>query len=424
MLTAEQKKIFLEGWIRRISSVGETPELHNNLYQLLLNDTRMSGKLYKYRSFDKKRRSLKSLKTGTLYCAPPDSFNDPFDCKIGVTLTSLAQVVIGPVFDIANYIVEILPSILSGEKAIESCNKDEQLILNRLLTNKKLMAFLEENRSEKILDLQLANLIKMQPDIFIELIQAIIADEFFASMLGPATKMILHIIENITVEGMVTLLAQEPTYEVMARAMGIEADVDEINLSLKIGEQIFPELQAERDQVRTILDDLDRRLISQTNTLFRVGCLCTDYRNALMWSHYADCHKGFCVEYDFSAHGHSSTGALPLPVIYSDVRPQVPWEYALVQSSENTASAATSLMVGVLTKDKLWEYENEWRFLIPATTSPHLSMPPISCIYLGAKIEAQNRKRIITHAEKLKIPVKQMVVDRGTYTLHSEDIHT
>ncbi|WP_349393654.1 DUF2971 domain-containing protein, partial [Clostridium perfringens] len=37
--------------------------------------------------------------------------------------------------------------------------------------------------------------------------------------------------------------------------------------------------------------------------------------NILMWSHYSNCHKGFCIEYDFSKLIKSR--ALVLPVIYS-----------------------------------------------------------------------------------------------------------
>ena len=47
MLTSERKKTFLEGWIKLVGSGGKTQELHDDLYQLLLNDTHMSGKLYK-----------------------------------------------------------------------------------------------------------------------------------------------------------------------------------------------------------------------------------------------------------------------------------------------------------------------------------------------------------------------------------------
>ena len=44
-----------------------------------------SGKLYKYRSITE--HSLSNLKNGTLYCAKPSSFNDPFDCQIGLDIS-------------------------------------------------------------------------------------------------------------------------------------------------------------------------------------------------------------------------------------------------------------------------------------------------------------------------------------------------
>lgn len=418
MLTSERKKIFLEGWIRLVGSEGKSQGLHDDLYQLLLNDTYMSGKLYKYRSFDKKRYSLKSLRTGTLYCAHPDSFNDPFDCKIGVTLSALSQAIFGPVFAVADDIIEVFLSILNGEKTIEDCSKDEQLILNKLLANQKLMSFIEENRKEQIPDIETAKRIKKNPTILVELLQAVMDEEFFAPILGPIAKMIPLIMENITNEGMLAMLTQEPTYEVMAQAMGLNVDADEIDLSLQLSKKILPEQEKEREEARSILDNLEQQLVAQINKLFRVGCLCTDFKNALMWSHYADSHKGFCVEYDFSRNCDSLQNNLPMPVVYSDSRPQIPWKEALHRSDENTASATADLMVGVLTKDKRWEYENEWRFLIPTTMDPNLQMPPISCIYLGAMISPSNRTKILKIARKLGVPVKQMVVDRGAYALH------
>lgn len=29
----------------------------------------------------------------------------------------------------------------------------------------------------------------------------------------------------------------------------------------------------------------------------KILCLATEYDNLLMWSHYADCHRGLCIEY-------------------------------------------------------------------------------------------------------------------------------
>ena len=51
-----------------------------------LLDTVQSGKLYKYRSVNE--HSLSNLKEGTLFCAAPSSFNDPFDCQIGLDIKS------------------------------------------------------------------------------------------------------------------------------------------------------------------------------------------------------------------------------------------------------------------------------------------------------------------------------------------------
>lgn len=110
-------------------------------------------------------------------------------------------------------------AILSGTRAIARCSKDDQLILNRLLTNNKSITFPEEYTNEEIPDLYIAILIKEQPYIFIKYIHTVIADRFFSAVLDLAAKMIPCILENITTADMVTLLTLGPTYEVMARIM-------------------------------------------------------------------------------------------------------------------------------------------------------------------------------------------------------------
>jgi len=53
------------------------------------------------------------------------------------------------------------------------------------------------------------------------------------------------------------------------------------------------------------------------------------------------------------------------------------------------------MMLGLLTKDDAWEYENEWRILINASENSELAMPKISCVYLGASIEKENKVKIL-----------------------------
>lgn len=80
------------------------------------------------------------------------------------------------------------------------------------------------------------------------------------------------------------------------------------------------------------------------------------------------------------------------------------------------------LLMGLLIKDKAWEYENEWRIFIDAQEDANLIMPKISCIYLEASIAEVNRATIIDIAKDNNIPVKQMKVDRGKFELHAESI--
>ena len=138
-----------------------------------------------------------------------------------------------------------------------------------------------------------------------------------------------------------------------------------------------------------------------------------------MWSHYADSHTGFCIEYDFNNIKWENLLVYPLPVLYSKERPLIPYYN---WGGKDIEKAKKDLMIGLLTKDIVWSYENEWRFIISKQDKTELVMPPISCIYLGANIENDNKIKIMNIAKKFNIPVKQMTIDRGKYALHAKDI--
>ena len=158
------------------------------------------------------------------------------------------------------------------------------------------------------------------------------------------------------------------------------------------------------------------------NKLYLVGCLSSDFKNRLMWSHYADCHKGFCIEYNFSALEKIQNDQYLLPVLYDNKRPLFPWSIAFDQSESSIKEAQKKILLSLLTKDNVWSYEKEWRIFIRKQRSSELIMPPITCIYLGARIDNESKNAIINIANKHNIPVKQMQLDRVTYDLHAEDI--
>jgi hypothetical protein len=86
----------------------------------------------------------------------------------------------------------------------------------------------------------------------------------------------------------------------------------------------------------------------------------------LMFSHYADRHRGVCLA--FSADSKLRLGQ-PLPVIYSDSYPKL--RYAQIRSRGGTL--AESLF---LTKCSAWKYEAEWRIVRHDTPAGLVSFLP------------------------------------------------
>lgn len=83
----------------------------------------------------------------------------------------------------------------------------------------------------------------------------------------------------------------------------------------------------------------------------RVGvfCVSTKCDDILMWSHYADSHRGVCLEFDG---GELSLMADAQKVFYSANRlPINPYEDSQMEMMEKA----------LLTKSKHWTYEAEWR---------------------------------------------------------------
>lgn len=82
----------------------------------------------------------------------------------------------------------------------------------------------------------------------------------------------------------------------------------------------------------------------------RIGVLCVTTKpdNLLMWSHYAESHKGICLEFD----GYSTAMAQAQQVTYTEERlPINPYE----------DTEEMMMVKGLLTKSGHWSYEDEWR---------------------------------------------------------------
>ena len=420
MVSSKEKRDFIKALIAQPDSINQIDIVQKQLHNLLLRDTDC-GKLYKYRRFDPNGYSLDDLKNGTLYCAKPDSFNDPFDCKIGITFESIYRAKFETELDSVGIIIEKFILIAQGKLEISICDPDEQRIINRLLACDTLIDFISAHSNIPATEEEGYALLCKNPTPMVEMLQIILSDEKFEKSLGICVSLFPKLLENLSPDSTI-LKSDHATFADFAKEKGICDDVDEISMTILLNEKISPDLAPAREDVQQLIDNMEYQLTGKISSIFLVGCLCTDFKNRLMWSHYAESHTGFCVEYDFSEAMPSVLSNLPVPVFYSSERPLVPWKAALENSSENIAEACTELMLGLLTKDSAWEYENEWRILLHSMENPHLKMPKISCVYLGAAISEDHKRAVLDIALQKNIPVKQMTVDRGAYDLHAKNI--
>lgn len=420
MVASEEKKQLILNLVDICNLGGKELEIQTLLHNMLMRDTQ-NGKLFKYRSVSD--RSLEYLRDGIMYCALPSAFNDPFDCRIGITFQSLYQAKYETEIDRLADVFEKFLLVCNENVSIENFDKTKQRIIRRLLNNKRIMEFVTE-KQDAVSTLEEENeLFRQNGFIITELLQIVLSDDSFKDSLGICANMLPEFYKRISPNGQVALSNDRLSFEDFVKSNGIDDDADEIALILQLSEKLFPENHGTFESVKQILENAEANITKSMNELFRVGCLATDFKNRLMWSHYADSHKGFCIEYDFSRTDEKALSMTPFPVIYSEERPLISWKAAIENTPENSAEATSQLMLGLLTKDKSWEYENEWRIILNNGDDPTAKMPPISCVYLGANISNKDKAKVIKIATECGVPVKQMVIDRGLYALHAEEIY-
>ena len=147
----------------------------------------------------------------------------------------------------------------------------------------------------------------------------------------------------------------------------------------------------------------------------KVGVLCVSTVNddILMWSHYADCHKGICIEFD----GANEFMAGAQEVQYAPERKAI---------NPYRDDKATSLEKALLTKSDHWKYEKEWRLIQYEKGPGTVTFLPenVTGIIFGAHVERATVERVSGWIKARVSPVKlyQARVDRQIFKIHIEQV--
>lgn len=171
---------------------------------------------------------------------------------------------------------------------------------------------------------------------------------------------------------------------------------------------IYNELEEllDLDSWNDILSELPKRMKSQ----WRVGCLADTNKNHLMWSHYANNHEGFCLEYDL--YDLFEMKELLLPVKYEE------------RISKGSINSGIS-MEFMFRKSNVWEYEGEWRIVKQAQDDisyMNIDVPKVKAIYMGCKINNELKDTLIEICKFRKIKLFESKICLNKYDIIFKEI--
>lgn len=133
--------------------------------------------------------------------------------------------------------------------------------------------------------------------------------------------------------------------------------------------------------------------------------------NELLWAHYANSHKGFCIEYDLEKISNDVTPGFDISnvinVAYENERPNV--------FKDDNIFKVQKKVFG--TKSLAWEYENEIRLVFKKSGEKIISESAITAVYFGLRISLEDRRDIIDRLSGHSIDFYQMERIENLYQL-------
>ena len=180
------------------------------------------------------------------------------------------------------------------------------------------------------------------------------------------------------------------------------------------------------------LKDFVHREVSKGQSIFEnlrgqmgVACLSESYNSLLMWAHYANNHRGICVEYDL-LEINNILMFTAIPVIYSGER--ICFDFFDPQSIEKDT---LKLFIQSLTsKSPEWNYEKEWRIIRDQSACGDkwdankkgalLEMIRPSSITLGCAAKPEFEQEVKDYCSANKIDLYKMEKDSIQYRLNKK----
>lgn len=135
------------------------------------------------------------------------------------------------------------------------------------------------------------------------------------------------------------------------------------------------------------------------------------YKDELLWAHYANSHKGFCIEYDLEllANSYKSFETFSFPVNYTNMPPK----YTIRDINKTDKTKVVQKLAGH--KSKRWRYEQEHR-IVTGSFGEHPYEPNcLKSIYFGNNMDESEKAIMMERLKGRKIQFYQIFQKHNSY---------
>jgi len=189
------------------------------------------------------------------------------------------------------------------------------------------------------------------------------------------------------------------------------AQIDEM---LKKNPQAIESMSIFKNELNNMLSHID------TSGIYSLS---KNYLNELLWAHYANSHKGFCIEYDLDIllklnnerTDINKNQLVDFDVIYND-KP-----YYLKSHDMNNLVDTRSFMSKLLGyKSKNWKYEDEIRIICSQSGCIEYDYRAVKSIYFGLRMEEEQEIEIMKSLQGRGINYYKIQLKNNSYKFYAE----
>ncbi len=251
-------------------------------------------------------------------------------------------------------------------------------------------------------------------------------DPFDSGLRMTVLPMLQHLLRTRDVEGSEELAKLGVSQNDLASMLNGTVD-EEVLERMATGESAGSKNEL-RELVRVLPMVLERvnqdLMVGRTSQFFRralkVTCFTESADSALLWAHYAQDHRGFCVEYDIrSVDPGLPQRRLLFPVFYNAERFDAGPSF-LKAMTGTEGYLPNHAFLAALHKGPDWAYEREWRIVNPDGREQGFTIPMITptAVYAGVRMSDEHRQLVATICARKGLVLSTPTLSSEGYGIH------